>query len=309
MTGTAYVHGIALSGEALAVELQHRGWRLVLADDAPDAGVRVEVGEPRVVMWAPEGKTADIAVHLHSQSADIAQGVDSAGNKDEGAGDQGIMFGYACRETDSLMPAPLHYAHEILRIMRDRRKAGEKSAQGLLPDAKSQVTLRYVDGKPVGCTAVVVSTQHSPKVDQDAVREMLLHPAGVSGLSDGGAHVGTICDASFPTTLLAWWCRDRPHGRLAVEEVIKRQSHDTAAWLGLRDRGVLAPGLRADVNIIDFDSLSLHRPEMHYDLPAGGKRLLQRATGYRHTFVDGVETYRDGAATGAKPGRLVRGPQ
>jgi S-adenosylmethionine synthetase len=84
-------------------------------------------------------KTADVQVHLHSQSSDIAQGVDSAGNKDEGAGDQGIMFGYACRETASLMPAPLYYAHEILRTMRDRRIAGDHSVAGLLPDAKSQV--------------------------------------------------------------------------------------------------------------------------------------------------------------------------
>ena len=116
---------------------------------------------------------ADIAVHLHSQSSDIAQGVDSAGNKDEGAGDQGIMFGYACRETSGLMPAPLYYAHEILRTMRDRRVAGDKTASGLLPDAKSQVTLRYVDGKPVGATSVVVSTQHEERLEQAEIKRML----------------------------------------------------------------------------------------------------------------------------------------
>ncbi len=119
--------------------------------------------------WA----TADIAVHLHSQSADIAQGVDSAGNKDEGAGDQGIMFGYACRETPTLMPAPLYYAHEILRVMRDRRKDGSGSAAGLLPDAKSQVTLRYVDGKPVQATSVVVSTQHEDGMEQAQIKRLL----------------------------------------------------------------------------------------------------------------------------------------
>jgi len=118
-------------------------------------------------------KTCDIAVHLHSQSADIAQGVDSAGNKDEGAGDQGIMFGYACRETPTLMPAPLYYAHEILRVMRDRRKDGDRSVAGLQPDAKSQVTLRYVDGKPVGATSVVVSTQHDAGLDQAQIKAML----------------------------------------------------------------------------------------------------------------------------------------
>ncbi|MDB5401331.1 MAG: metK [Rhodopila sp.] len=116
---------------------------------------------------------ADVAVHLHSQSSDIAQGVDSAGNKDEGAGDQGIMFGYACRETDTLMPAPLYYSHEILRTIRDLRKAGDLSVKGLLPDAKSQVTLRYVDGKPVGATSVVVSTQHEAGIDQGEIKRLL----------------------------------------------------------------------------------------------------------------------------------------
>jgi S-adenosylmethionine synthetase len=116
---------------------------------------------------------AEVTVLLHSQSSDIAQGVDSAGNKDEGAGDQGIMFGYACRETAGLMPAPLYYAHEILRTMRDRRVAGDHSVLGLLPDAKSQVTLRYVDGKPVGATSVVVSTQHEEHLEQAEIKRML----------------------------------------------------------------------------------------------------------------------------------------
>jgi S-adenosylmethionine synthetase len=119
--------------------------------------------------WA----TADIAVHLHSQSSDIAQGVDSAGNKDEGAGDQGIMFGYACRETDTLMPAPLYYSHEILRTIRDLRKAGDVSVKGLAPDAKSQVTLRYIDGKPVCATSVVVSTQHEAGMEQAEIKRLL----------------------------------------------------------------------------------------------------------------------------------------
>ena len=101
---------------------------------------------------------ANVEVHLHAQSADIAQGVDAAGNKDEGAGDQGIMFGYACRETPELMPAPIYYAHKILKVMADARRAGETKALG--PDAKSQVTIRYENGKPVEATQIVVSTQH-----------------------------------------------------------------------------------------------------------------------------------------------------
>jgi S-adenosylmethionine synthetase len=114
---------------------------------------------------------ASVDCLLHSQSADIAQGVDAAGNKDEGAGDQGIMFGYACTETPDLMPAPLYYAHEILRLMAVDRHAGK--APDLGPDAKSQVSLQYVDGKPIRTTSVVVSTQHSERVDQERVREIV----------------------------------------------------------------------------------------------------------------------------------------
>ena len=141
----------------------------------------------------------------------------------------------------------------------------------------------------------------------DAVAEMIAHPHCVVGLSDGGAHAGTICDVSFPTSLLQWWGRDRPRGRLPIELLVHKQSRATAEAVGLLDRGLLAPGHRADLNVIDFDRLGLHRPEIHYDLPAGGRRLLQRATGYLHTFVAGVEVRRDDESTGERPGRLVRG--
>jgi len=144
----------------------------------------------------------------------------------------------------------------------------------------------------------------------DAVGEMLSHPNAVPGLSDGGAHVGTICDGSFPTTLLAHWGRDRSRGpKFDVGWLISRQTRATAETVGLRDRGLLAPGLRADINVIDVDALTLHSPELSFDLPAGGKRLLQRVDGYLHTFVAGVETYANGKATGELPGRLVRGAQ
>jgi S-adenosylmethionine synthetase len=118
-------------------------------------------------------RNAAVECHLHAQSPEIAMGVDAAGNKDEGAGDQGIMFGYACRETPELMPAPLYYAHLILRRVRDMRRAGDHAVKGLLPDAKSQVTLRYVDGKPVGCTSIVVSTQHEEDLEQAEIKRML----------------------------------------------------------------------------------------------------------------------------------------
>ena len=118
-------------------------------------------------------KNAHVECHLHAQSVHIAQGVDSAGNKDEGAGDQGIMFGYACRETPELMPAPLYYAHLILRRISELRRNHDKSVAGLLPDAKSQVTLRYVDGKPVGATSIVVSTQHVEDLEQAQIKAMI----------------------------------------------------------------------------------------------------------------------------------------
>ena len=144
----------------------------------------------------------------------------------------------------------------------------------------------------------------------EPVREMLEDPWSLPGLSDGGAHVGSICDGSFPTTLLQHWTRDRvARGTVGVEFLIQRQSRDTAAAVGLADRGVLASGYRADLNVIDLDGLRLRRPEVHHDLPGGGRRLLQRAEGYRHTFVRGVETYADGVDTGELPGRLIRGPQ
>ncbi|MBW6399478.1 methionine adenosyltransferase [Roseomonas sp. HJA6] len=129
-------------------------------------------------------QTADIACHLHAQSAHIAQGVDAAGNKDEGAGDQGIMFGYACTETPELMPAPLYYAHLILRRISEMRRAKDVAVEGLLPDAKSQVTLRYVDGKPVGATSVVVSTQHVEGMEQAEIKN-LLRPIVESSLPAG----------------------------------------------------------------------------------------------------------------------------
>jgi N-acyl-D-aspartate/D-glutamate deacylase len=144
--------------------------------------------------------------------------------------------------------------------------------------------------------------------NQDAVREMLTHPAGVAGLSDGGAHCGMICDASYPTYLLSFWAKGRTRGPgLPLEFVVKKQAHDTAQLYGLTDRGVIAEGKKADLNVIDMDRLELGRPHMAYDLPAAGKRLLQDATGYTHTVVSGVVTRRDGVDTGARPGRLLRG--
>ncbi|MGI5164806.1 N-acyl-D-amino-acid deacylase family protein [Spirillospora sp. CA-253888] len=142
----------------------------------------------------------------------------------------------------------------------------------------------------------------------DAQRAMMTHPRAVLGLGDGGAHCGFICDASMPTTMLSHWARDRRRGeRLPLEHVVRMMTRDTARLYGLADRGVIAPGMKADLNLVDFDAVALRRPEAAHDLPAGGRRLLQRADGYLATFVSGVQTFADGEHTGELPGALVRG--
>jgi len=142
----------------------------------------------------------------------------------------------------------------------------------------------------------------------DAVREMMLHPRTVLGLSDGGAHCGLICDASMPTYLLTHWVRDRRRGeRIPLEHAVRLQTGNTAAVYGLTDRGTLEVGKKGDVNVIDLDALRLHAPEMVHDLPAGGRRLIQRVDGYRATVVSGEVTFENGEPTGARPGGLVRG--
>ncbi len=139
----------------------------------------------------------------------------------------------------------------------------------------------------------------------DVVKEMLLHPRALMGLGDAGAHVGTVCDASMPTFLLTHWARDREDG-IPLERVVAMQARDTARFIGLRDRGTLEPGMRADLNVVDLGRLTLRRPVLRRDLPAGGKRLVQHADGYLATLVGGEIVARDGQLTGARPGRLVR---
>jgi N-acyl-D-aspartate/D-glutamate deacylase len=144
--------------------------------------------------------------------------------------------------------------------------------------------------------------------NHDVIHEMLTHPAAVSGLSDGGAHCGLICDASYPTFLLTHWARDRHRGpKFSLEYVVRKQTLDTATLYGLSDRGVIAVGKKADLNVIDMDALTLELPRMAYDLPAGGRRLIQSARGYDATVVSGAVTRRHGVDTGARPGRLIRG--
>jgi N-acyl-D-aspartate/D-glutamate deacylase len=159
-----------------------------------------------------------------------------------------------------------------------------------------------------GHGAIYVPVMNFVDGDLTATREMLVHPLTVPGLGDAGAHCTMICDGSFPTYMLQYWTRDvAAADRLPIEWAVKQQCADTAELVGLGDRGTLTPGRRADLNLIDYDALAIGAPEMLHDLPAGGKRLVQRASGYRATLVAGEVVMRDGEPTDARPGRLVRG--
>jgi N-acyl-D-aspartate/D-glutamate deacylase len=144
----------------------------------------------------------------------------------------------------------------------------------------------------------------------DFVRDLLLNRDDiVISLSDGGAHCGTICDAASPTFLLQHWVRDRARGTIPLELAVRRQCRDTALLYGLNDRGLLRPGYLADLNVIDLDALALEKPYLAWDLPAGGRRLLQKARGYVATVKSGEIIFRDGELQPARPGNVIRGPQ
>jgi len=143
--------------------------------------------------------------------------------------------------------------------------------------------------------------------DHEPIREMLTDSGTLLGLSDGGAHCASIVDAGVPSFMLSHWGRDRRRGpRLPLEFLVKRQTSETADFFGFSDRGRLAPGLRADLNLIDFDRLRLYQPELVHDMPAGGRRFVQRVDGYEVTLVAGTPIFERGEPTGAMPGRLVR---
>lgn len=184
--------------------------------------------------------------------------------------------------------------------------AARAQALGVDPNELVYDAMLQDDGK-----AFLYFTMHNyTEGSLENVRTMLEHPDTLYGLSDGGAHVGAICDVSIPTTMLTLWCRDRTRGpKLDLVDVIRSQTRDTAFAVGLHDRGVLAPGYLADVNVIDFDRLQLQAPYMVYDLPTGARRLMQKADGYVATIKRGQIIYRDGEPTDALPGKLLRGEQ
>ncbi|MDB5396266.1 MAG: Amidohydrolase, partial [Rhodospirillales bacterium] len=184
--------------------------------------------------------------------------------------------------------------------------ASQARARGISAEALAYDLMLERDGR----NQLYLAVANYANGSLSASYEMLKEADIVPGLGDGGAHYGTICDSSYSTYLLCHWARDRTRGpRLELPHVVRTLAHGTAKLMGLDDRGLVARGYKADLNVIDFDRLRLHPPEIRRDLPADGRRLVQRADGYVATIVNGVPVYRDGAATGALPGRLIRGPQ
>jgi N-acyl-D-aspartate/D-glutamate deacylase len=178
-------------------------------------------------------------------------------------------------------------------------------ARGMSPE---EIAYDYLLGEN-GTAKLYIALGNYQDGRLDAVLELMNHKHTVVGLGDGGAHYGVICDASFPTFMLTYWTRDRDGERLSLESAVRALSLEPARTLGLNDRGLIKPGYKADLNVIDYVRLSLHAPEVKYDLPAGGRRLDQGATGYDATIVSGQVIRRGDRATGVLPGRLVRGSQ
>lgn len=183
--------------------------------------------------------------------------------------------------------------------------AGRAAALGVDPAALAYDLMLEQDGQAV----LMLPSVNFAYGSLDAAGEMLRHPRAVYGLGDGGAHLGFLCDASLPTFMLQYWARDRRAGRLAIEEVVRGLTRAPAEAIGLRDRGLIRPGYKADINIIDFDRLRLAPPRVAYDLPAGGRRMVQEASGYEATILSGEVVARHDQPTGRRPGRLIRGAQ
>lgn len=197
-----------------------------------------------------------------------------------------------------ILDAPVNYEPDETRTVEYMAKA-----QGVSNEAVALDLMLVNDGRGMIYLPFLNYAQGS----LDPIREMMSSPATLPGLSDGGAHVGMICDGSFTSTMLTHWGRDRVRGPgLPLEDMIHKQTQATASWVGLHDRGVLAPGYRADINIIDHKNMRLDLPHIVHDLPAGGRRLMQTAHGYTATLLKGEVTHRNGRPTGATPGRLAR---
>jgi len=292
------------------------GWKLMLAglQDAADAGLPIKAqvcGRPVGVLFGLEltlNPFSQSAVYGEIAKLPLAERVAALRDPDfrarllaEEGDPQGPFAGSALRAWDNLFPMGAVPDYEPTAEM---TVAARAAASGRDP---AQVALDVMlENEGRGMLYHPFLNYAGGSLDPSFA--MLNHRDTVPGLSDGGAHVGMICDGSFPTSNLIHWTRDRTRGpRIALEAMVAMQTRDTAQAVGLMDRGLIAPGYRADLNVIDYEALTLEAPRVAYDLPAGGRRLTQKAHGYVATIVGGVVTYRDGEPTGALPGRLVRG--
>jgi len=292
------------------------GWKLMLAglQDAADAGLPIKAqvcGRPVGVLFGLEltlNPFSQSAVYGEIARLPLAERVAALRDPDfrvrllaEEGDPQGPFAGSALRAWDNLFPMDAVPDYEPTAEM---TVAARAAASGRDPAEVALDALLEDDGR--GMLYHPFLNYAGGSLDPSFA--MLNHKDTVPGLSDGGAHVGMICDGSFPTSNLVHWTRDRTRGpRIALEAMVAMQTRDTAQTVGLMDRGLIAPGYRADLNVVDYEALSLEAPRVAYDLPAGGRRLTQKAHGYVATIVGGVVTYRDGEPTGALPGRLVRG--
>jgi N-acyl-D-amino-acid deacylase len=220
--------------------------------------------------------------------------------------ERGMVFFQVARQYESIFPLgdnPNYEPDAAASV------AAQARAKGLTPEEVAYDLLLEDDGHALLLQTAANYTDRN----LDAVRVMLTHPNTVPALGDGGAHYGMICDSTYTTFMLTHWGRDRGHGRIGLPELVRAMTSKPAAMLGLQDRGRIAPGLKADLNVIDFDKLRLHAPRMVRDLPSGGRRLTQDADGYLATIVSGEVIQREGRPTGALPGRMVersaRAPQ
>jgi len=189
----------------------------------------------------------------------------------------------------------------------DMSIAARAQREGKTPDELTYETLLQRNGTELIYYPLSLPLSNYADRNFDFIAEVLKDPSTRLSLSDGGAHCGLVCDASMPTFLLSYWVRDRVRGeRMELERAIKLQTRDTAEFYGFMDRGLVAPGMKADLNLIDLANLRLHAPQMVFDFPAGARRLVQKADGYKHTIVSGEVTFEDGRPTGALPGKMIR---
>ena len=218
--------------------------------------------------------------------------------------DPALVLGRMVREWDTMFLLGTGEGGQVpdYEQPHERSIAAMAQARGITPEELAYDVL--VEGEAGGKLYLAIANFTDGSLDTVGI--ILEHPDVVLGLGDGGAHCGTICDASYSTFALTHWGRDRTKGRKPIPDLVHRMTGATADIVGLKDRGRIAPGLRADINVIDFENLALGMPEVHHDLPAGGRRLIQKASGYRVTMVGGQIVSRNDTATGALPGKLVR---